>query len=148
VLGTSFNVSAYKDEPNQSVFLVEGKVRINNPDGKPIGEMIPGQMAEKTEGVDKLTVKNADPYFYTSWKDGKVIFSAEKLGDIAKKMERWYNVEIRFENESLKDYRFTGAILRIKPIDQTIMAMEMLAPIRFNYLVRTTEKNIITIVKK
>lgn len=148
VLGTSFNVSAYPDETSQSVVLVEGKVQLNNPEGKKIGEMVPGQIAVKTEGDAKIRVQNADPYFYASWKEGKVIFNGEKLGEIAKKMERWYNVEIRFEKENLKDFKFSGTILRNKPIDQTIMAMELLAPIRFNYLVKTEEKNTITIQER
>ena len=148
VLGTSFNVSAYPGESSQSVVLVEGKVQLNNPEGTKIGEMTPGQVAVKTDGVEVIKVQNTDPYFYTSWKDGKVIFDGEKLGDIAKKMERWYNVKIRFEKEKLKDFKFTGTILRNKPIDQTIMAMEQLAPIRFNYLVKPDEKNVITIMQK
>lgn len=148
VLGTSFNVSAYPSEDNQSVFLVEGSVQINNPEGDKIGEITPGQMATKTDGNPSIQVQNADPYFYTSWKNGKIIFNSEKLSDIAKKMERWYNVEIRFSQESLKDYNFSGTILRTKPIDQTIMAMEQLAPIRFQYQVRPNEKNLITIMSK
>jgi ferric-dicitrate binding protein FerR (iron transport regulator) len=148
VLGTSFNVTAYKDEPDQSVVLVEGKVQINNTKGEKIAEILPGQVAVKSDGVPGLKIQHEDPYSYTSWKDGKVTFSGEKLSEIARKIERWYNVEIRFENENLKDYRFTGTILRNKPIDQTILAMEMLAPIRFKYAVKTHEKNIITIIKK
>lgn len=148
VLGTSFNVSAYPGESSQSVVLVEGKVQINNPQGEKIGEIAPGQVAVKKEGDPVIKLQNIDPYSFTSWKDGKVIFDGERLGDIARKMERWYNVEIRFEKEKLKDFKFTGTILRNKPIDQTIMAMEMLAPIRFDYVVRTGEKNVITISQK
>lgn len=148
VLGTSFNVSAYPGESYQTVVLVEGKVQLNNTEGKKIVEMVPGQIAVKTEGDTVVQVQNVDPYFYTSWKDGKVIFSDEKLGDIAKKMERWYNVEIRFEIENLKDFKFTGTILRNKPIDQTIKAIELLAPIRFNYVVKTDGKSVITIAQK
>lgn len=148
VLGTSFNVMAYPTEEKQSIFLVEGSVQINNHDGNKIGEISPGQMAIKTEGDPTIQVQNADPYFYTSWKNGKIIFNSEKLSDIAKKMERWYNVEIRFSEESLKDYNFSGTILRNKPIDQTIMAMEQLAPIKFKYEVRPNEKNVITIMLK
>jgi ferric-dicitrate binding protein FerR (iron transport regulator) len=110
--------------------------------------MVPGQIAVKTGGDTVIHVKNIDPYSYTSWKDGKIIFNGEKLGDIAKKMERWYNIEIRFEMESLKNYKFSGTILRNKPIDQTIMAMELLAPIRFNYEIKAEEKSIITLMQK
>lgn len=148
VLGTSFNVTAYPTEDKQSVFLVEGSVQINNTQGCKIGEITPGQMAVKANDSPDIQVQNADPYFYTSWKNGKIIFNAEKLSDIAQKMERWFNVEIRFDQESLKDYNFSGTILRNKPIDQTIMAMEQLAPIRFQYTVRPNEKNLILIKSK
>ena len=148
VLGTSFNLSAYPSESTQSVFLDEGKVQINDLAGDKIGEVSPGQMAVKADGNPSIQVQNADSYFYTSWKDGKITFSSEKLSDIAKKMERWYNVEIRFDQEALKDFNFSGTILRNKPIDQTIMAMELLAPIRFHYQVRPKEKNLITIMRK
>lgn len=148
VLGTEFNVSAYEGESTQSVVLVEGNVQINNLGGTRIGKLKPGQIAIKKEGEETLQVQNADPYFYTSWKDGIVVFNDENLGDIARKLERWYNVEFKFEEETFKNFKFTGTILRNKPIDQTIAAMEMLAPIRFKYLVKTDEKNVITIVDK
>lgn len=148
VLGTSFNLSAYPSESTQSVFLDEGKVQINDLGGDKLGEIFPGQMAVKTDENQLIQVHNADSYFYTSWKDGKITFSSEKLSEIAKKMERWYNVEIRFDQELLKDFSFSGTILRNKPIDQTIMAMELLAPIRFRYELRPNEKNLITIISK
>jgi ferric-dicitrate binding protein FerR (iron transport regulator) len=147
-LGTSFNVSAYPEESSQSVVLVEGKVQINSPQGQKMGEMEPGQIAVKTDGSSILKIHKTDPYFYTSWKDGKVIFDGERLEDIAQKIERWYNVDILFGNESLKDYRLSGTILRNKPIDQMIMAIEMLAPIQFKYQEKTNERNQITITKK
>lgn len=147
-LGTSFNVSAYPHESSQSVVLVEGKVQINTPQGQKMGEMVPGQMAVKTDGSSSLKIQNTDPYFYTSWKDGKVVFDGERLEDIAKKIERWYNVDITFEKESLKNYRLSGTILRNKPIDQMITAMEMLAPIHFNYQAKTNERNQIIITGK
>ena len=148
VHGTSFNVSAYPDELNQTVVLEEGSVQINNPDGKKIGMMAPGQIAIKAKDAPGVKIGDINPYSFTCWKDGKVIFDGERLGDIAKKIERWYNVEIKFEKERLKDYKFTGTILRNKPIDQSILALELLAPIRFRYEIKTAEKNVLVIVEK
>jgi ferric-dicitrate binding protein FerR (iron transport regulator) len=146
VLGTSFNVSAYPGDGYQAVVLEEGKVQINELSGEKIDEIHPGQIALKRDGVEGVKIEGIEPYQYTSWKDGKVVFEGERLSDIAKKLERWYNVEIRFEKEKLKDYKFTGTILRNKPIDQSILALELLAPIRFRYEVKTEEKNVIVIV--
>ena len=70
------------------------------------------------------------------------------MEDIARKWERWFNVEISFEDEGLKDYKFTGTILRNKPIDQALMALELLAPIKFKYKVVTDGKDQIIIENK
>jgi ferric-dicitrate binding protein FerR (iron transport regulator) len=148
VFGTSFNVSAYSNEPEQSVVLVEGKVQINNTEGKKLNELKPGQLAVKTSGDQNIKIEETETYMHTCWKEGKVVFEGEQLGEIVQKMERWYNVKISFEQEELKEYKFSGTILRNKPIDQTIMAMELLAPIKFSYLVKTDEKNEIIIRKK
>ncbi len=147
-LGTSFNISAYADDRDESVVLVDGKVQLNNTFGKKIGKMDPGQIAVKRVGDKAIRVQDIDPYFYISWKDGKVVFDGERLDDIAKKIERWYNVEVSFEKESLKAFKLSGTILRNKPIDQTIIAMELLAPIEFKYEVKTGEKNKITVIQK
>ncbi len=147
VLGTSFNVAAYRGEENHSVVLVEGKVQINNLKGRKIGEIAPGQIAVQSSRKP-LTVANTDPYFYTSWKDGKVAFNGEKISDIAMRLERWYNVEIQFEKESLKEYDLTGTILLNKPIEQTIMALELLAPIKFETKEIANGRTLITVISK
>ncbi len=147
VLGTSFNVSAYREERFQSVVLVRGQVRINSGDGRSLGELVPGQRAVIDKSLN-VKVDNVQTGFYTEWKEGKVVFDSERLGDIARRLERWYNVEIRFENEDLKNYRVSGTILRNKPIDQTISAIELLAPVRYEHITRTSRKDIINIQAK
>ena len=148
VLGTSFNVSAYHDEDKQSVVLVEGKVWINSGDGNKIGELNPGQRASLNRNSAKIQIDNVRTGQYTDWKEGKVVFDSEQLGEIAKKLERWYNVEINFESEDLKQYRITGTILRNKPIDQTIRAIELLAPVKYEHIPQISKKDIINIKAK
>lgn len=148
VLGTSFNISAYRDENQQSVVVVEGEVQINSEDGEKLGELTPGYGAVMNNYSPGVQIEKVRTDLYTGWKNGKVVFEQERLGEIAGKLERWYNVEIRFESEELKSYRVTGIILRNKPIDQTIMALELLTPIQYEYIPRTNEKNIINIKKK
>ncbi len=147
VLGTSFNVSAYQGDDCQSVVLEEGKVQINQVDGQKLLELSPGQRAEKIN-ASQFQVENVQTSSYTNWKDGIIVFEAESLGEIAKKLERWYNVEIRFESPELEQYKITGTILRNKPIHQTIQAIELLAPVRSQYLVQTNKRDIINIKKK
>lgn len=147
VLGTSFNVSAYPDDSLQSVVLVEGKVQINSAKGKEIGQLLPGQMAFQTPDQG-IRVQNVSTSEYTNWKDGVLNFREERLEDLAKKLERWYNVEISFGNEKLKGHLITGTILRNKPIDQIIDVLEMTAPVRFEYIIKPDKKSKLIVTKK
>lgn len=147
VLGTSFNISAYDQDQITEVVLVEGKVQLNNSNGDKLVNLAPGEMASK-KVKNRVVVQKINPEKYISWKDGKISFQAETMGNIAKKLERWYNVRILFQDEQLKSLNFSGTILRNKPIDQTIMALELLAPIQFEYKVIPDAVNIITIKRK
>jgi len=147
VLGTSFNVSAYPDDSIQSIVLVEGSVRINNAKGDEIGRLRPGQMALQAQHRD-IRVQNVSTSEYTKWKDGVLHFREEKMEDLAKKLERWYNVEITFENEKLKGYLVTGTILRNKPIDQITEIIEMISPVKFEYIINPDKKSILIVTNK
>ncbi len=149
VLGTSFNVSAYKNENQESVVLEEGKVQINHLTGKKILDLLPGQRAVKACAnstqfrVDEVKTSN-----YTTWKDGIVVFDAESIDEIAKKLERWYNVKICIDNEELRKYTINGTILRNKPIDQVMEAIGLLAPVKYEHQSNLKEKDIIHIKKR
>jgi transmembrane sensor len=148
VLGTSFNLSAYKDDNSTSVTLVEGKVTVQDSAGFSIAQMSPGQKATKNKNEANLTIQNVKTSFYSAWIAGKIFFDDEPLDQIAAKLERWYNVEITFANEQLKSHRFTGTILKNKPVDQIMQALELLSPIRFKHQINVNGKDKITIYKR
>lgn len=148
VLGTSFNLLAYKEDVATSVTLVEGKVVVQNLEGKTIAQLSQGQMATKNKTETNLEIRNVKIASYAAWIDGKIFFDDEQLDQIAVKLERWFNVEIVFANERLKSHRFTGTILKNKPVDQIMQALELLAPIRFKHQVNATGRDKITIYKR
>ena len=148
VLGTSFNVSAYGDDADVSVVLEQGKVRLNQPGGREIARMVPGELAKLNSDLNKLTLTDVDTKYYTNWKDGTLEFKCETLSEIAQKLERWYNVKINIQDPELVNYQITGTVLRNKPVQQIIQAFEFLAPIRTEYLSKSTSKDIINIYKK
>jgi ferric-dicitrate binding protein FerR (iron transport regulator) len=148
VLGTSFNFSAYKEDNFSSVTLVEGKVAIEDGKGAAIAHLRPGQMATKEKSSDKLNIKEVKTASYSAWTEGKIFFDDERLDQIAFKLERWFNVKISFEDPQLKSKRFTGTILKNKPVDQIMQALELLSPIKFKHQVNANGKDKITIYKR
>ncbi len=148
VLGTSFNVMAYKDQNMSSVTLVEGKVNVNNSMGSTIAMLSPSEQMIIDEESKKATINNVETTFYISWTEGKIVFEEEKLADIVKRLERWYNVEIRFGDETIKDLTFSGTILRNKPFEQIITAFELLLPVQIEYTHVLGDKDVVQISKK
>lgn len=145
VMGTSFNLSAYQEDNTTAVTLVEGKVAIQDLEGKTIRDLNPGHLAIKSKDSNVLQIKPVETSFYSAWTEGKIIFDDEKLDQIAVKLERWFNVDISFADEKLKSHRFTGTILKNKPVDQIMQVLELLAPIHFKHQVNANGKDKITI---
>jgi len=148
VLGTSFNLCAYKEDNSSSVTLIEGKIEIQDSSGKIIKHLNPGQMVIKNKNETNLEVEDVETGFYAAWREGEIYFDDEPLDQIAVKVERWFNVEITFADENLKSHRFTGTILKNKPVDQIMQALELLSPIRFKHQINANGKDKITIYKR
>ena len=113
VLGTKFNFRDYPEDHEVVVSLLEGKVGLNNllreekeavlsPDERAVLNKANGLFS-----VESVTASNA-----SQWADGYLFFDEELLPDIAKELERSYNVKIHIANDSLKTFRFYGNFVR------------------------------------
>ena len=110
VLGTSFNINAYKDRGNILTTLVSGKVDIQDMSGKSLVVMSPNQQVDFRYG--KISVQEVDVTRFVSWIDGKFYFNDMTLENIMSQLQRWYDIEVFFVDEELKSYPFTGVIRR------------------------------------
>lgn len=130
VYGTEFNMNTYQHGGVQTV-LVSGKVGIRvNATGKEV-MLAPRQMAEYSEKTGMVRVEDTDPYRYIAWKDGEFVFERETIEEIMERLGRWYDVKVFYENESLKQKRFTGVISRYENIEQVFRLIEGPATLRF-----------------
>ncbi len=148
VTGTSFNVQAFEQDDNVNVTLVEGKVKLQNPGGKVLTELSPGENAHFNLAKNTLSIVETDTEYYTSWKDGFLVFKNEKLEDIVKKFERWYNIQVVFEDEEIKQIEYTGTILKNKPIDQIFNILKYTAEIDYSIEIINNKPSIIHLKKK
>lgn len=129
VLGTAFNVSAYDDEPSQTVVLVTGAVSVKT-GGTHAGqavEMTPNQLFRLSGAETQLhdvTVEN-----YISWKDGIYLYKDEKLSLILKRLAHYYGVEIRFAPE-VGEMRFTGKLDLKNDPERVLNGLSNTAPVR------------------
>jgi len=111
VLGTEFNLKAYPDEADVAVTLVSGSLQVKNGE---LAEMItPGQKLLYKKDDQTLTVENlSDLAPETEWTHGRLVFRNTSLEELERKLERWFDVEIEFADETVKNRRFSGTLER------------------------------------
>ena len=127
VLGTTFNISAYRNDEVSMTTLVEGRVNIEC--GNTVVALTPGLMAAVADS--KVTTRDVNVESYISWTRDQFSFSEERLEDLLKKISRWYDVEFVFDDEEIKDYKFSGFMPRYESIDAILQIMEQAANVTF-----------------
>jgi transmembrane sensor len=145
VMGTSFNVSAYASEKKSEITLVEGKVGIKEINGERLAKLLPGQQFVYEKSTGNKVKREVDTSPYEAWRDGKMIFKDRTLEYISERLERWYNVKIDFNDQKVSHIKFTGTILKNKPLSQVLEVITLSAPIRFDIKVKPNEKNEVTL---
>jgi hypothetical protein len=113
VLGTKFNLSDYPSDKIIETVLVEGKVIIKESGFhfmKSEYILEPNQRAAFNRESAEMKVTQVDVLNYISWHDGYMNFEASDLNRIVKKLERYYNVQIRLDNPILGMRAITGKL--------------------------------------
>jgi len=130
VYGTSFNVYAYSSEDISHTTLVNGSVGIQTNEGTE-ALLIPGEQASFNLTENSLKTKVVDTNIYTAWKEGKFIFNNETLGEIMRKLERWYNFNAEYSNEEILSYHFSGSLDRYHNISEILDVMVLTCNIKY-----------------
>lgn len=129
VLGTSFDVKTYADEPYDRTSLVDGRVRISTKTASAVLE--PGMQSMVTAG-GRIQTGDADLEEALAWKNGQFVFQHESLESICRKLSRWYNVDFVFKNTSSKNLHFTGRLDKDDHITGLLKALEATCHVRFD----------------
>jgi transmembrane sensor len=138
VLGTSFNVVCYNDDTQTEVTLVEGKVSLSAEKGKTkkeYGTILPGQRAIYKEKSQEVSTEKVSVDKYISWRDGNLIFRDDPMEDVVRRLSRWFNVEIIFNDPEIKSYIYT-ATFRNENLEQVLKLLKLSAPINYRIIER------------
>ncbi|TKG89608.1 DUF4974 domain-containing protein [Puteibacter caeruleilacunae] len=130
VLGTEFNVSAYKNQSFIATTLVEGSVQVKKHDN--YKKLDPGFQSMIQRDSNTIEIREVDTYLYTSWTKGVFEFENAELESIMIQLTRWYNVDFSFEKEAYKRIRFTGAIKKDRSFEYALTMIERVANIKFS----------------
>ena len=131
VLGTHFNVQAYADEKNSNTVLVNGVVQVkqkSNPEDAVV--LKPGMQASYTQGSKTLEIASVNTAPYIAWVKGQLYFDQADFPQIARILERKFDVQIQVNNTALKKEKFT-AKFKAESLEQILKSFNESYP--FNY---------------
>ncbi|MCG8583045.1 MAG: FecR domain-containing protein [Bacteroidales bacterium] len=129
VLGTEFNVRCYNDEQADVVTLVEGSIALDAMQESVI--LTPDQQAIIAQNADQIDVNDVDANIYAAWKDGKFVYNNAQLETIMKDLSRWYQLNIFYQNEIMKDKRFSLYTNRYDSIEEMLEILEATNKVKF-----------------
>ena len=167
VLGTIFNVRCYPDEKNTETSLIRGSIEVTLKTRKEKIMLKPSEKLILTDDFAEVPVKNSnqvkatprpssEPIILlrhltvlpqdstiveTAWIENRLVFSGELFENVALKMENWYGVEIKFQDDKLKTEPLT-ATFKKETISEALHALQLTT--KFNYKINN---DIITISK-
>ena len=131
VLGTQFNVKAYEDDEGIEATLVEGSILAHVGDKEEI--LKPNERLSYNRNTGALVkTEELDPDRLVPWLENEIYFHHNSLSEIAVMLERIYDIEVKFEDECIGNYSYTGhtrnsslknileLISTTSPIDYTI----------------------------
>ncbi|MFI0429400.1 FecR family protein [Mariniflexile sp. HMF6888] len=130
VLGTEFNIKAYKEETNIYTTLVKGKVEVSFENQRKI--LRPEEQSNLNTITGVLNVVNVDVYDQTSWKEGVFSFKRKTLKEIMQVLSRWYDMKVVFENKDLESTGFNGVVGKEQSIQEILQTIKNLGVIK-NY---------------
>ncbi|WP_316811279.1 FecR family protein [Pedobacter heparinus] len=148
VLGTHFNISAYDDEGSAKTTLLEGSVKVNHlssrADAKDLDPskvgmtkearddviLKPSQQASVT-GSSGISIKQVDPENIIDWKNNDFVFNGTDFKTAMRKIARWYNVEIIYDDDLPESLEPGGWISRKNNISVVLKRIEASGQVHF-----------------
>ena len=80
----------------------------------------------------KHEVREVDTELYVSWKDGVYVFVSQRLEDIMLLISKWYDVDVFYQNSTVKDIIFSGRLKRYENAETLLKVFERLGGVRFS----------------
>ncbi len=146
-LGTTFNIKAYEGQHSIETFLMEGDLSVLDANNKLLSNLDPGELFVYENTGNYYVDSGYDPAISTAWMDGKFVFKGETLESICQQLEKWYNVDIKIEDESLKKEKFTFIIKRTQTIDPVLKMLRITDTIDYKIVNKQVGPDEIRIMK-
>jgi len=137
VLGTKFNVKAYADENQIETSLFEGKVNLllNDPSStqQVEKEVEPGQSFIYSKADHQLAANKFPQDEINGWKKNQLIFKDDTFSNLVRKVERWYDVKVVYDEEQFNDRRLTVELYEGERLERLMDIISLALSVDYKY---------------
>jgi transmembrane sensor len=123
VLGTHFNINAYRDELAIRSTLLEGSIRFTELKNKKAIVIAPGQQVMLSADGSMSLNKKVDLESVIAWKNGSFHFNNLDIVSIMRQIARWYDVDVVYAGP-LSHETYSGIVSRMSKISEVLSLME------------------------
>jgi transmembrane sensor len=151
VLGTKFNLNAYPEEKYVEVVLEEGKVEFSTPGIVSGIVMKPNERLVLNDGA--ININKTDASKFAAWKEGKLMFRGDPMAEVARRIERWYNVDVVLVDKELEKDVIRGTF-QDDSLEEVLRYLSLTSPMRYRIIDRkllddgTIQKKKVLLYKK
>lgn len=135
VLGTKFDISAYKDDDHVSVVLVEGSIQASTRTENLV--MKPNQILNYEKLTQRSTLEKTNVLEYVSWKDGWMLCNKEPIQSITRKISRYYDMKINYSDLRLNSMTITGKLDLKSNCEDVLKVICTTAPLKYEIIENT-----------
>ena len=112
-LGTEFDVRAYPSDSGAIVIVSSGRVALHHAavSGTQVEatQLSSGQMGRLDRSGAVSVVDNVDVDGWLAWRKGRLAFEERPLRDVARELERWYDIDIALDDSALANTPLTAS---------------------------------------
>lgn len=130
VLGTRFNIASYDNEENVEVVLEEGKLLFTELEQNKTYMMRPNDLVVFDKKEKEFTTEIVQPQKYLSWTDGKLVFRNDPIDVVARRLERWYNVDVEVDVNLSDELRLRATFID-EGLEEVLGLLERSMPVDF-----------------
>jgi ferric-dicitrate binding protein FerR (iron transport regulator) len=132
--GTAFNVSAYPDDSFVETTLVEGRVIVNDRStNKELKVLSPNECLKFNLQQNEYSMESGNTSKNIAWKEGLLVFRNDSLETVAKKLERWFNVEVVITNKKAFEFTYTATFTN-ETLAQVLDLMTIPTPVSYKLM--------------
>jgi len=137
VTGTKFNVKAYKEDNQVETSLFEGSVEVCinkiGSDHPTQRRLTPGQSVVCNQNTDELVFVRFPEDEISGWKKNQLIFRDDTFVNLVKKIERWYNIEVVYDEKKFNNRRLTVELYEGERLEKLMEILGLALSVDFQY---------------